>query len=113
MGCFGKTLFLGYSIGLFKNYKKKMWNEELQNGGRDYRLGIKVPIFMQKMGLKDVDIRINDYVEFISPLSDEPEYKAQIDSVLQSNGLENEGITRDGEVFSLNARSLVISYGTK
>lgn len=89
---------------------KQTWTEELENGGRDYKLGIKVPIYMQQMGLRNVGVRINDFVEFVSPLSGGLDYKTHIDSVLSSKGINN---TDNAGAFVINARCLVISYGTK
>ncbi len=46
---------------------RKMWNTELKHQGRDYSIGIKIPQMMMKLGLKDIDIRMSDKVNFISP----------------------------------------------
>jgi hypothetical protein len=40
---------------------------EYANGGRDYRLGIKIPEYMQELGLHDVNVRVNDRVKFTNP----------------------------------------------
>lgn len=89
---------------------KQQWNDELHNGGRDYKLGIKVPIYMQQLGLKDVGVRINDFVELVSPLSGECDYIHQMDSLMKSKGI----ISANNEKgFAINARCLVISYGIK
>lgn len=88
------------------------WNEELQNGGRDYMMGIKVPIYMEQLGLKDIGIRVNDFVEFISPKHDSDRYKENVKSFLSLNNLQN----IDSDTVDLSfvyARSHLISYGTK
>lgn len=55
-------------------YQKK-WSYEYNNGGRDYRTGIKIPQYMQEVGLKDVGVRMNDAVKFINPKDTEYECK--------------------------------------
>lgn len=46
---------------------RNMWNTQLKRQGRDYSIGIKIPQMMMKFGLKDIDIRMSDKVNFISP----------------------------------------------
>jgi ubiquinone/menaquinone biosynthesis C-methylase UbiE len=91
---------------------KHKWMEELQNGGRDYLTGIKVPILMEELGLKDVSVRVNDYVEFISPKQDKDEYDKHIRSFIKEHELTDE-LKNEMGISALNARSLLISYGTK
>ena len=95
------------------SFLQKQWVNELQNGGRDYLLGIKIPIYMEQLGLKDIGVRVNDFVEFISPKHDKERYKEHINSFLQSNDLQ--GIKEDDteNLSLLKARNLLISYGTK
>lgn len=98
---------------------KQQWDKELQDGGRDYKLGIKVPMYMQQLGLNDVNARINDFVEFVSPLTDEKIYKQNIDNLFRSKGIQPaqnhdiENIEDAESIFAFNARCLVISYGRK
>lgn len=89
---------------------KQKWTEELENGGRDYKLGIKVPIYMQQLGLENVGVRMNDFVEFVSPLNDEQEYEKHTYSIKHERGFT--GIQRN-DTFALSARCLVISFGNK
>lgn len=92
---------------------QKQWENELQNGGRDYRLGIKVPIYMERLGLKNVGVRVNDFVEFISPRQDNDKYQEHLAAFLQTNTIM--GIHEDGtdNLPVIKAGSLLISYGTK
>jgi ubiquinone/menaquinone biosynthesis C-methylase UbiE len=86
------------------------WNNELNTTGRDYRMGIKIPILMQKLGLHNVGVRLNDFVKFISPLSGEENYPEHIATFLDEKGFS---IENQDNLFALSARCLVISYGTK
>ena len=46
---------------------EKKWKTELEMQGRDYSAAIKAAHIMQQQGLIDVDVRLNDKVEFITP----------------------------------------------
>jgi Predicted transcriptional regulators len=45
----------------------KLWLKELEKEGRDYGIGMRVPFYMKKIGLKDIDVRMNDKVSFVTP----------------------------------------------
>jgi SAM-dependent methyltransferase len=45
----------------------KLWLKELEREGRDYGIGMRVPFYMKEIGLKSVDVRMNDKVSFITP----------------------------------------------
>lgn len=47
---------------------EKKWQTELTMQGRDYAVAIRTAHIMQKLGLIDVDVRMNDKVEFVTPL---------------------------------------------
>ena len=50
---------------------REMWNTQLKRQGRDYSIALKMPKMMRNLGLRDVDVRMSDKVNFISPeLSD-------------------------------------------
>ncbi len=44
----------------------KKWQTELKMQGRDYAFAIRAAHMMRKMGLLDVDVRMNDKVEFVT-----------------------------------------------
>ena len=45
----------------------KKWQTELSMQGRDYAAAIRTAHVMQQLGLSDVDVRMNDKVEFVTP----------------------------------------------
>ena len=53
---------------IFENdeFLKHRWQQEYANGGRDFLVGMKIPSYMSQMGLRNVSVRVNDYVDFIS-----------------------------------------------
>ena len=55
---------------------EKKWRTEYTMQGRDYAVAIRTAHIMQKLGLREVDVRMNDKVEFITPqLADFDEIK--------------------------------------
>lgn len=44
-----------------------LWRTELKNEGRDYAIGMRLPFYMYKLGLHNVDVRMNDKVTFVHP----------------------------------------------
>ena len=63
---------------------QKIWRCEWEHGGRDYRTGVKIPQMMQALGLKDIQVRINDRVKFANPHDDDYEHVYQ--SMVEANG---------------------------
>lgn len=66
-----------YSLGQVEYYRR-MCEYEYANGGRDFRTGIKIPQFMQEVGLRNVGVRMNDSVKFVSPTCCEYEEKRKL-----------------------------------
>lgn len=91
----------------------QQWENELKNGGRDYMMGIKIPVYMEKLGLKNVGVRINDYVDFISPERDGEMYNERLGSFLDIINLYGLKLNEAEGVSVIQATSLIISYGTK
>ena len=86
-----------------------VWEDELSQGGRDYMLGIRVPVYMERLGLINVGVRLNDFIEFISPQQDN--YDNRVNTIVEYGGFNGVEIHDDSSV--LFARSLIVSYGTK
>lgn len=56
---FGKLNLLGV--------EQKIRRGILDRTKKDFEIGLKLPVYMEKIGLKNVDIRVNDYVQFVTP----------------------------------------------
>jgi hypothetical protein len=57
---------------------------EVESGGRDYRTGMKLPQYMQELGLEEIQIRVNDRVKFANPYAED--YDAVYRSIVRGNG---------------------------
>lgn len=68
---------------------QKLWKTELLSEGRDYSVGIKIPFYMQELGLKDIDIRVNDRVNFANPYGDRKHYDSLISALIKTNNWDN------------------------
>lgn len=70
----------------------KHWKTELEQQGRDYAVAIRTAHMMRKLGLKDVDVRMNDKVDFVTPQRED--YEQAKEDFIEYNdwsaGLSNE-----------------------
>lgn len=64
----------------------KLWKKELECEGRDYAIGMRLPFYMQQLGLQDIDIRMNDRVVYVNP--DMPDYEEVVQDFIEINGWE-------------------------
>lgn len=94
------------NIDRFDTEKMRQWQNELKNGGRDFLLGSKIPILMEEFGLSDVSVRVNDYVEYISP--SQCDYDTHMKHFKKEHALE-----QDKNLYAVNMRGMLISFGTK
>lgn len=115
-------------LDMSKLHRKK-YKKELLNGGRDYRIGIKVPILMQELGLYNVGVRMNDCVKFVNPYGDKNEHAKQYNAMLKAwgwdkelsnddkanfiNGLMEKGLTRQEAEVYLNGEKKISEWVTK
>lgn len=60
----------------------KLWKTEKTAYGSDKCVGMKIPVIMQKFGLEDVSIRMNDCVRFLNPYGNQDEYQRQLETFL-------------------------------
>jgi SAM-dependent methyltransferase len=74
---------------------RKMYKKELLNGGRDYRFAIKIPIHMQKLGLHNVGVRMNDCVKFVNPFGNKKEHMKQYDAIIRAWGWDRKWSEED------------------
>lgn len=64
---------------------QKLWRCELESEGRDYAIGMKLPFYMESMGLHHIDIRISDRVNYISPQQEPLDYQQQREAFIKAH----------------------------
>lgn len=62
---------------------EKNWQAELKMQGRDYAIAIRTAHIMEKLGLQDVQVRMNDKVEFVT--TQMPDYEQTRQDFLDYN----------------------------
>lgn len=99
----------GYDVFENDQFLKERWKTEAISGGRDFLIGMKIPQYMRELGLKNVDVRVNDYVEHISKLEN-GDYKERAGIFIQNYGINEKYEDAD---YYFSARCHLISYGKK
>lgn len=83
---------------------EKMWAVEQEKQGRDYSAAVKVPSMMAAAGLHDVECRMNDRVDFLSP--QRKDYDEALEDMKIAYGWESPCIqTGDGSSTKINGYS--------
>lgn len=67
---------------------KKVWKKELESEGRDYAAAIRTAHHMRKLGLEQIEIRMNDRVSFVYPEMEA--YEQQVEDFLIANLLNRD-----------------------
>lgn len=64
---------------------EKHWKAEKENGDRDYAAAMRNAFVMRKLGLADVEVRMNDRMSFVYP--GKQNYEQEIEDFLEQNAL--------------------------
>ena len=101
---------VNYDVFSRDDFLRVHWTKEKANGGRDFLVGMKIPVYMEQMGLSDVGIRVNDYVDFVSPKSNKESYEEHRNNFIANNLFDYQGENAKNFIC---AKCHLISYGTK
>jgi transcriptional regulator with XRE-family HTH domain len=66
----------------------KIWRKELECEGRDYAIGMRLPFYMDQLGLQDIDIRMNDRVLYVNP--NMKDYEEKVQAFIEINGWDKQ-----------------------
>lgn len=83
---------------------QKLWVEEYKQNHIDRCIGTKLPVYMQKLGLKDVGVRVNDCVQFVNPNDGKEVHTKQLNCFLTA--WNTEPSDREAVIQSLCSRGL-------
>lgn len=103
---------------------KKMWQKELELQNRDYSVAMKIPHYLKKAGLKNIDCRMNDKVLFLEPDKegyqqiladrmkadhwDDEKSKAEIENDIAY--FVNHGMSREEAINYCNQQNGIVKY---
>lgn len=73
----------------------KLWKREYLMQNRDYSIAMKIPHFMRKLGLKNIDVRMNDRVTFLAP--EQPDYQQTMQNIMEADHWEVENSAEETE----------------
>jgi len=71
----------------------KVWKKELECEGRDYAIGMRLPFYMEQIGLHNIDIRMNDRIMYVNP--DMKDYEEKVQDFIEIHGW-NKSINKSG-----------------
>lgn len=63
---------------------QKLWSNDRQRDKTDHCIGTKLPAFLRRTGLRDVGVRISDYVQFVDPYGDLEAYRRNYEGLMDS-----------------------------
>lgn len=72
----------------------KVWKKELECEGRDYAIGMRLPFYMEQIGLHNIDIRMNDRIMYVNP--DMKDYEEKVQDFIEIHGW-NKSINKSGQ----------------
>jgi 2-polyprenyl-3-methyl-5-hydroxy-6-metoxy-1,4-benzoquinol methylase len=114
---------LDYSRFNLLGIEQKVRRNDLDRFGKDYEIALKLPVYMEKIGLKNVSTRVNDYMQFISPSKEE--YKSELEAFMAGpygnkipleskkqfvNSLIRRGLSHMEAVHEFECRKMISDY---
>ena len=66
-----------------------IWETELAQGGRDHAIGLKLPGYMKDIGLKQIDMRLNDKVCVLDPTATVEIYTQTLHALKAAHGWDS------------------------
>lgn len=114
---------LDYSRMNLLGIEQKLRRNDLDRIGKDFEVAVKLPFYMEKAGLQNVDIRVNDFMQYISPSN--PKYETQLEAFMAGSydermtleqkekfvaNLVNRGLTQAEANNEFESRKRIIDY---
>lgn len=69
---------LDYASILMTGVQQKYWTTELEKSDRDYAVGIRLPFLLKDLGIKEIEVRIQDKVKFADPRNQDEYERVQM-----------------------------------
>ncbi|OAA86424.1 methyltransferase [Clostridium ljungdahlii] len=74
---------LDYSKMNLLGIEQKLRRNDLDRIGKDFEVGLKLPVYMEKVGLKNINTRVNDFIQYITPLNSD--YREQLEAFMSGS----------------------------
>ena len=85
---------MDYASILMTEIQRKYWTTELEKSDRDYAVGIRLPFFLRDLGIKDIEVRVQDKVKFADP-SNKAEYDRLQAAYVSEKGWKSDNTEED------------------
>lgn len=85
---------LDYASILMTEVQRKYWTTELKKRDRDYAVGIRLPFILRDLGIKDIEVRMQDKVKFADP-DNQDTYDRLQRAYVSEKGWKNHNIQAD------------------
>jgi transcriptional regulator with XRE-family HTH domain len=84
-----------------------IWETELRQGGRDHATGLKVPGYMKDIGLKHIDMRVNDKVCVLDPTGSVETYTQTLHALKAAHGWDSpDSVDEQAAIAGLEGRGM-------
>lgn len=91
---------------------QKLFEEGAKQTGRDGNVGLKLPHYLSEMGVKNIECRVSDKVNFLDPNVDQKD-KEKLYSSLKEEGIGEKPTNRESFIEGLISRGLTLDEAEK
>lgn len=71
---------------------EKLWQTELKEEGRDYRLGLRLPLMLKSIGLSHINCRMNDHIDVILGREEDQEVLTLLNRHYKTTSVTEDGL---------------------
>lgn len=91
---------------------QKLFEQDQARSGKDGNIGLRVPVLLSRLGVKNIECRLSDKVNFLDQNMDE-KAKAKLYEALREEGLGQQPASCDEHIAALVARGLTAEEAAK
>lgn len=91
---------------------QKLFEESVGRTGKDGNIGVKIPQYLSELGVKNIECRVSDKVNFLNP-NMKQEYKQKMYHSLKEEGVGSPPINREEFIQGLIKREITMNEAEK
>lgn len=91
---------------------QKLFEESVGRTGKDGNIGVKIPQYLSELGVKNIECRVSDKVNFLNP-NMKQEYKQKMYQSLKEEGVGSPPINREEFIQGLIKREITMNEAEK